>query len=201
MTSTGIDPTLVAFDIDGVVADTMGLFLDIAASDYQVTGVRYEDISCYYLDECIDMDTAIIDAIVERLLEGDYRQLLKPFAGASEVLRRMAKTNGRVLFVTARPHPGPLENWFVEALQMPPEWVDIVATGSSQDKADILLRRGIAYFVEDRLDTCFALHKIGVAPIVFRQPWNREAHPFLEVGSWAEIGRLLALPAAETCIP
>ncbi len=199
MTLTGIDPAVVAFDIDGVVADTMGLFLDIAAADYQITHVRYEDISCYYLEECVDMDSAVIDAIVKRLLEGNYRQPLKPLEGASEVLRCMAKTNDRVLFVTARPHPGPLTHWFGQALQMPPDSVDIVATGSSRDKAEVLLQRGIAYFVEDRLDTCFALEKIGVTPIVFKQPWNRAAHPFTEVGSWAEIGRLLALPAVETC--
>jgi 5'(3')-deoxyribonucleotidase len=26
-----------------------------------------------------------------------------------------------------------------------------------------------------------------VTPIVFDQPWNRQAHPFLSVGSWDDI--------------
>ena len=30
-----IDPASIAFDIDGVIADTMGLFLDIALPRYQ----------------------------------------------------------------------------------------------------------------------------------------------------------------------
>ncbi len=199
MTIRDVDPARTAFDFDGVVADTMRLFLDIAASDYQITGIRHEDITCYYLEDCIDMDGAVIDAIVEQLLEGRYRHPLKPYRGASEVLNRMVDANGKVLFVTARPHPGPLKDWFPEALGIPSGCLEIVATGTSQNKAEVLRRRGIGYFVEDRLDTCFALHAAGITPIVFRQPWNREPHPFTEVGGWDEIGRLLALPAAETC--
>ncbi len=201
MTVRDIDPARTAFDFDGVVADTMGLFLDIAASEYQITGIRHEDITCYYLEDCIDMDADVIDAIVARLLEGRYRHPLKPYEGAAEVLQCMVRTNGRVLFVTARPHPGPLRQWFPEVLGIPSESLEIVATGTSQDKAVVLLRHGIEYFVEDRLDTCFALDAAGITPIVFRQPWNREPHPFTEVGGWDEIGRLLALPAAETCPP
>lgn len=192
MASMQIDPALLAFDVDGVVADTMGLFLDIATSDYRVSGVNYEDISCYQLSECIDMDSTVIDAIIEHLMEGSYRQPLKPFDGASEVLNRIAAKKSPVLFVTARPHPGPLEDWFAEVLQMPGECVDLVATGSSKSKADVLIKRGITHFVEDRLDTCFDLEQIGVRPIVFRQPWNRQQHPFEEVGSWEEISNLLA---------
>ena len=190
--STGIDPASLAFDVDGVVADTMGLFLDIASSDYRVAGVRYEDISCYQLTDCIDMDSAVIDAIIERLMKGSYRQALKALDGASEVLSRIAAKKSPILFVTARPHPGPLEHWFEEVLKMPGESVDLVATGSSKSKADILLKKGITHFVEDRLDTCFDLQQIGVTPIVFKQPWNRQKHPFLEVASWKELSALLA---------
>ena len=201
MTRRAIDPARMAFDFDGVVADTMGLFLDIAASEYQIRGIRREDITCYYLEDCLDMDRAVIDAIVGRLLEGRYRQTLKPYRGAAEVLQGLVRTSGPVLFVTARPHVGPLADWFPAALDIPFECLEIVATGTSLDKADVLVQRGIRHFVEDRLDTCFALQEAGVTPIVFRQPWNRSPHPFQEVGSWAEIGRLLALPAEETCSP
>ena len=40
-----IDPTSVAFDIDGVIADTMALFLDIARKEYRVNGICYEDMT------------------------------------------------------------------------------------------------------------------------------------------------------------
>ena len=39
-----IDPAAVAFDIDSVFADTMSLFLDIAENQYQISGIRYEDL-------------------------------------------------------------------------------------------------------------------------------------------------------------
>ena len=67
-----IDPASVAFDIDGVVADTMSLFLEIARDVHHVNRIRYEDIGCYNLAECTDLDPQIIDAIVARLLKGNY---------------------------------------------------------------------------------------------------------------------------------
>jgi len=38
-----IHPASVAFDIDGVIDDTMTLFLDIARDVFHINGIRYED--------------------------------------------------------------------------------------------------------------------------------------------------------------
>ena len=38
-------PDRIAFDVDGVVADTMRLFLDIAREEYGINHTRYEDIT------------------------------------------------------------------------------------------------------------------------------------------------------------
>jgi len=38
-----IIPVSVAFDIDGVIADTMALLLDIARDVFHINGIRYED--------------------------------------------------------------------------------------------------------------------------------------------------------------
>jgi len=35
-----IDPTSVAFDIDGVVADTMSLLIDIARREFELNSIR-----------------------------------------------------------------------------------------------------------------------------------------------------------------
>ena len=40
MTNFKIDPASIAFDIDGVVADTMTLFLDIARDEYNIDWIR-----------------------------------------------------------------------------------------------------------------------------------------------------------------
>ncbi len=193
MSGTRIDPAKIAFDVDGVVADTMGLFLDIVRTEFHVAGLRYADLTCYELERCTGLSGEIIGTVVQQLTDGKYRLPLKAFAGAASVLGRIAACRRPVLFVTARPYPGPLTAWFQECLKLPPAAVEIVAIGSFEAKAQALVEREISFFVEDRLETCFTLQAAGVTPVVFRQPWNRRPHPFLEVGSWREIAALLAL--------
>jgi 5'(3')-deoxyribonucleotidase len=186
-----IKPASVAFDIDGVTADTMTLFLEIARDEFHINGIRYEDIVCYDLTECIPMDREVIDAVVERILDGNYATPLNPVKGASEVLTRIGLYHLPVLFVTARPYLGPIRSWMVDLLSVQSDSIDIVAVGSFENKADILVERKISYFVEDRLETCYRLQNVGITPILFKQPWNREPHPFIEVGSWKELEGLI----------
>jgi len=42
-----ITPASMAFDIDGVIADTMTLFLEIARNIFHINGIRYDDTICY----------------------------------------------------------------------------------------------------------------------------------------------------------
>ena len=186
-----IDPAALAFDIDGVVADTMTLFLEIARDEYGINSIRYEDITRYNLADCLDMDPEIIDRIVINLLDGDHGTRLRPLTGAAEFLERFAQSVHPVVFVTARPYIGSLSDWFENVLGLDPSLWEVVATGTHEGKTGILLDRNISYFVEDRLDTCFALRDAGIAPVLFKQPWNREPHPFVEVGSWAELDALI----------
>ena len=97
-----IDPAAVAFDIDSVIADTMQLFLDIARDHYRINKIRYEDFTAYDLNECLDLDEAVITAIVERIQEGRYTARLKPIDGAPEVLAKLSHYHSPVRFVTAR---------------------------------------------------------------------------------------------------
>ena len=186
-----INPASIAFDIDGVVADTMTLFLDLALYFLDVDGIRYTDITCYNLTDCLDIEAKIIDAIVTRILDGNYTVPLKAIAGAAEVLARVEQYSGPLIFITARPYLGPIRNWIGQTLRLDPNSFEVIATGSHEAKAGILQDRRISYFVEDRLETCFVLQGAGVQPVLFRQPWNRQPHPFLEVGSWNELQALL----------
>lgn len=189
-----IDPDSLAFDIDGVVADTMHLFLDIAREEFGVFHVRYEDITSYNLLECLDMEPPVIEAVAEKIMNGGYKPILKPISGAVSVLTRLGQNHGPVLFVTARPYPGPIADWLQTTLRIGSERYEIVTTGSFDAKAEILNERGIRFFIEDRLETCFQLAENGIVPIVFRQPWNREPHPFSEAGSWGELQSMIAFP-------
>jgi uncharacterized HAD superfamily protein len=186
-----IDPTSVAFDIDGVVADTMTLFLDIARQEYNLNSIQYNDITSYKLEDCLDIDPQVIDAIVLRILDGNYSATLHPIAGAPEGLTKIERHCRPIIFITARPYPGPIRDWINQTLQLDPTAFEVIATGSHEAKAGILQQRKISYFVEDRLETCLLLQDTGVQPVLFRQPWNREQHPFVEVGSWDELQALI----------
>jgi len=175
MTNFKIDPASVAFDIDGVFADTMTLFLEIALDEYNIDWVRYDDLTCYMLEECIDIDTPIIKAIIARIIDGNHAAPLKPIAGATEVLTRLGRNYSPILFVTARPHLDSIFKWVRRVLPLDPASIEVIATGSFDAKADVLVDRNISYFVEDRLETCFPLQKAGITPVLFKQPWTENS--------------------------
>ncbi|WP_231714142.1 5' nucleotidase, NT5C type [Desulfosarcina ovata] len=189
-----IDPAALAFDIDGVIADTMHLFLDILRDHYDVHTVRYEEITCYHLDECLDLDEALLTEATDRILDGRYRATLAPIPGAGQVLRRIAAATGRVLMVTARPDGELIEGWMRGLLDGQHHRARIVATGSFEAKIDVLHENRIQWFVEDRLETCHLLKSSGIEPVVFRQPWNQDRHDYLEVDSWPALERQIAFP-------
>ena len=138
------------------------------------------------MDACLDVDPGIICASTDRIITGNYPCHLAPIDGAVGVLKRL-HAYGPIRLVTARPYPGPIKAWIDELLPPDKYRVDITATGSYDAKTEVLQAQNVSCFVEDRLDTCFMLQEHGITPVLFIQPWNRQAHPFLEVGSWHEL--------------
>jgi 5'(3')-deoxyribonucleotidase len=189
-----IDPKSLAFDVDGVFADIMSLFIDIAREEYGINGIRYDDFSCFALEDCLDIDPEIIGDIISRILDGAYAVPLKPVDGAPEVLTRLGRISGSILFVTARPYLGPIYSWMRKILPLEPEMLEVIATGSFAAKAEVLIQRKISYFVEDRLETCYDLEAAGVTPVLFKQPWNRKHHPFIEAKNWNHLESLINFP-------
>lgn len=186
-----IDPAHIAFDIDGVFADTMTLFLQIAREEYSIDGFRYEDITSYTLEECLNIDAKLIEAIITRIMEGRHKTTLKPIKGSTEVLTRIGQHCRSILFVTARTNKGLIYEWIKSVLPLDSKSIEVIATGSFDAKVDVLSKKKISYFVEDRLETCFPLQEAGVTPILFKQPWNRKKHPFMEVNDWRELESLI----------
>ncbi len=187
-----IDPETIAFDIDGVLADIASLFIDIAHKRYNIKGIGYHDITSYALEECLEIETAVVEEIIDSILDGRDADKVKPIPGGPEVLRKLAGTAGPILFVTARPDADSIYGWIRNVLSVGPEMIDIVATGDFEAKAEVLLSRNKTYFVEDRLDTCFHLYEAGITPLLFKQPWNRGRHTFMEVESWKELEAMIS---------
>ena len=183
-------PRELAFDVDGVFADTFKIFVETAREQYGIR-VEYEDITEYDFRKVIDIDEKISDEIIQRILYNPLEIGIRPILGSVDVLTRLARM-GPILFVTARPEGDSIREWIHQYLKgRDINAIHIEATSTHKDKIPVLLKHGIRYFIEDRLETCYLLEKTSVTPIVFDQPWNRKPHPFQTVRSWLEIEALI----------
>ena len=192
MKTTGmkISPNDLAFDIDGVFADTFRVFVKTARTEYGLD-FEYEDITEYDFKSVIDIDEKTSEEIIRRILEEPLEMGIKPISGAVEVLTDLSHA-GTLLFVTARPVGDAIVQWVHHQLPMADKRaIRIEATGTHEEKVPVLLKHGVKYFVEDYLETCDLLQKASVKPIVFEQPWNRKPHPYHRVRDWHEISELI----------
>lgn len=182
-----IDLRSMAFDIDGVVADTMGSFIRVAKEDFGVTGLKKEDITSYWLETCLPLSDNIIDSVTTRILEDPFGTGLQPNAGAADTLKWIAERT-HLLFVTARPSGETIRNWLEVLLDgVESSRINVIATGSHDAKLDILMERDISFFVEDHLETCQALSEEGICGIVYDQPWNRHGEACMRMNSWDDL--------------
>ena len=189
-----LDPKFFAFDIDGVVADTMGTFLEIATSEYGIEGLSKDHITSYWLEQCLPVPEKIVWEIVDRIIKHPSQIGLQPIEGAIEGLTRFYEQCGSITFVTARPDKDGIEEWLKGVLSHIDEAaIRVIATGVHEKKAEVLSDLGFRYFVEDNLDTCIHLCDQGIGAVVFDQPWNRQKTPFARVRSWHELLELAGL--------
>lgn len=181
----------LAFDVDGVVADIMTTFLDLARERYGHGHLRYEDITTFRLEECLDLPSWIIRTLIRELIDRPHELPIEPFPQAVPVLTRLAARTP-LLFVTARDRATPIRVWLTRTLAaVPEEAIRVLASGDPEGKLHYLKAHAIQFFVEDRLETCYQLAEHGITPILFAQPWNRQPHPFPEVNGWPDLASLL----------
>jgi uncharacterized HAD superfamily protein len=185
-----INPALIGFDIDGVVADTGGAFIRIADEEYGINSITLDDIISFEVIDCLAMDQGIIEEIFGRLLEDPLSAGLQPMEDAISVLHRFAR-EAPLTFVTARPHEEPIARWLKHFLQPTTfKKMRLVAMGEHDNKPPYIKNLGLQYFVDDRLQTCRMLAKEGITPLVYKQPWNRNDHDLPTVSDWQAIHAL-----------
>jgi len=185
-----VRPDRIAFDVDGVVADTFRVFVDTARREFGCD-FAYEDITEYDFRTVIDIDETVAQSIVQRILDDPIGCGIRPIPGAMEVLARLAG-EAPLLFVTARPDGKAIREWILHHLGgVPEDRVRVEATGTGENKRPILLDRGVRFFVEDCLETGFLLEPHPITPIIFDQPWNRKPHPFPVVRAWDQIADMI----------
>ena len=188
-----ISPSEIGFDIDGVVADTMKAFIRIAKEEFGINYISKEQITSYWIEECLPIPLDIIKTIINRLLIDPFGIGLEPLPGAKEVLTKLA-TRSRLTFVTARSTKKPIEAWLVSLLSdVAHEDIRVIATGHHSAKAEVLEKLKLKYFIDDHLETCQNLHSRGIRTIVFDQPWNKGHAPFLRIRSWKALSVVIKI--------
>jgi len=189
-----IDVREVAFDIDGVVADTMALFVTLARERFHLKFLTKDHLTCYDLHRCVPAARDVVDELICLTLDDEHTPLIPAMPGAVEVLTELARC-GPLRFVTARIWPESMVAWLERNLpEVPPERIQVIATGDPDAKLGILQRMNVRYFLEDRLETCHVLAKDGIQPLLFDQPWNRQWSPFPRIVAWRQFRDLIALP-------
>lgn len=193
-----IDPCRIAFDIDGVVADTMAVFVRLAHQKYGLTHLSQQDMLCYNLYQCLSLEKKIIDDLICLTLDEEHTMQIPPVPGAPEVLTELAGS-APLRFITARIWPESITQWLFSILPgVPQERITVIATGAPETKPDILNELAIRFFVEDRIETCLHLREAGIEPILFDQPWNRNesADGLIRIRNWMQLKEWVLLSGA-----
>ncbi len=188
-----IDPGTLAFDIDGVVADTMSVFVRLAHERYGLTDLSKNDMLCYNLYDCLGLEKEIIEDLIGLTLDAEHTREIPPIPGAPEVLTELAAA-APLRFVTARSMADSISEWIFSILPtVSRSRITVIASGSPESKLDILQQFGIRYFVEDRLETCKHLKGAGIEPLLFEQPWNRDepAPGLIRISDWMQLKECL----------
>lgn len=187
-----ITPSLIGFDIDGVVADTVEAFFRLAKERHGIEGFTAAQITEFDVAKCLPIPAEIIDTIFAALLENPLDADLRPMPDSVAVLTALSRF-APLTFITARPLRQPIAEWLKQVLgPVTFSRVRLVAMGDHDNKAAHLKDLGLRYFIDDRAETCLGLKEQGFSPIVFNQPWNRGRHQLPSVSSWREIEELCA---------
>ena len=185
-----INPAHIGFDIDGVVADTGRAFLRIASREYGLHSISLNDITDFAVEDCLNVDREIIEAIFTRLHDEPLSSGIQPMKDAMGVLHKLAE-QAPLTFITARPGRKPIDQWLKHYLD-PAAYgkMRLVAMGVHDNKTPYVKELGLRYFVDDRLQTCQKLAQEGITPLVYNQPWNMNGHNMRKVSGWQDIRAL-----------
>lgn len=176
----------VGFDIDCVVADTMEAFIRLAKEEHGIT-VQPKQITRFNVEECLDMEPAIIDGIFHKLMVDPIGYGMKLLPGAQKVLHKI-QNHAPLTFITARPYKKPIADWLQHNLgNKATTEMQVIAMGDHNGKTEHIKSLGISHFIDDRHETCEHLDVKDITAIVYDQPWNHGRHQLPVVRNWQDI--------------
>lgn len=188
-------PWELAFDIDGVVADTMALFVEVVREKLGISDFSKDHIREYDLSKSLpNVEREVLNELICLILSDEYTLRVPPCPGAQEFLRKLSRY-APLRFVTARVWPESITKWLYNLLpDVPRESIHVVATGDPEKKSSILKNMNVKVFVEDRWDTCVKLQNEGFGIIIYDQPWNRKGSEFPRIFHWEELEHFVLWP-------
>lgn len=187
MAKAKIDPALLGFDFDGVIADTAEVFLRLACEDYGLCDLTSADIVNFEVEQCLGLTRTQADTIFTKILLDSVGTGLQPMKDAIEVLGELAELS-TISVITARPLAAPVHDWLTDFFPASTcKAIRVIAMGAHDGKPQYIHEQGLRFFIDDRAETCVQLSRAGVQPFVFHQPWNHNRHQLPVVGSWQDI--------------
>lgn len=179
----------IAFDVDGVVLQSIDIILDHINT---VAGVRISSSSLLTWDlEPLGIDPMILMNAVDYM----YSMVtIEPYEGAVDTLENIYEiTRSPLLFITGRSDLESAKRQ-LESLPWNGHTPEMIVTGGSRDKRVYLRETGAEFIVEDdELHLGDYLNE-GVEVGLMVQPWNRSCKTPVTVrfNGWAEIDQWIA---------
>jgi len=193
-----IDPDELAFDLDGVIANTYQYCINFANREWGYK-IKYKSLTEYSFMSVIP-DKKRIQELLDHINGHLHMIDIFPYKGAMEVLTNIA-SKGKLTIISARPMQYPIEMWLHKCmpnLNMSNLNLEVMIMNTKRtyknfgrEKVYSLKRNHIKYYIDDCLETCFTISNQGIIPIVFNQPWNRKSHKFIKVNNWDDIKNII----------
>lgn len=160
----------VAFDIDGVIADTYDVIRIALKQEFGINFPKNEHRSFYF--DVPNASSKDVIRVIDKCMIEDFNDV-KPLGDSIYILKRVfLMTRKPLLFVTARPEAcreGTI-SWLKKYLG---RFVDFnVILTENKPKTRVLLDLNIELFVDDRYKTINELSNIIDMPLMLNSPWN-----------------------------
>lgn len=182
----------IAFDIDNVVLDFAGCFLQTAKEKFKLLkNVELSDITRYQFHECLDISYEECFEIVNYVLDNPFECKIKAVSGAVERLTCLSKYMS-LIFVTARKEKFKKitrESIYFILPEVSKDKI-IIEHCKGSEKHIVLNKLKVNLFIEDRTKNCRILNEKGIKTYLINKPWNKTKESFHRVEDWNEIQEL-----------
>lgn len=156
---------IIAFDIDGVLADLHKAWLGMYNQDYG-DDLTYDDLVIWNMDKLVKPECGV--KIFNYLNNPSLYDHVLPIPGGIEVVSELRSVGHRVIFVTATPmaSAGRKFKWLVDWHFLTDEFESLNDYFECRDKS--LIRANV--LIDDNAETIKAYPGVG---FLYNAPWNQ----------------------------